>query len=109
MTRSPRSPSSPGSRALLIPGSGLCVGCKMHLLACPFGSIHFDAGEQVSEKCDLCGGDPRCVKFCISGALQLVEEQEAYSFRRLEFDGALKQVLRLCKDGRETGWPEKDW
>lgn len=53
--------------------TGACVGCKMCLMACPFGSIRFDKKAQVSRKCDLCGGDPACVKVCISGALQFVD------------------------------------
>jgi Fe-S-cluster-containing dehydrogenase component len=45
-----------------------CVGCKMCVLACPYGCIAVgDAG--VAEKCDLCNGVPQCVKFCARGAL----------------------------------------
>jgi len=76
-----------------------CAGCKMCLLACPFGSIHFDKVELVSKKCDLCGGDPNCVKFCTSGALQFVEEDEAYSFRRESLDAKLKALFGLNKRG----------
>ncbi len=76
-----------------------CAGCKMCLLACPSGSIHFDKVELVSKKCDLCGGDPNCVKFCTSGALQFVEEDEAYSFRRESLDAKLKALFGLNKRG----------
>ncbi len=69
-----------------------CAGCKMCMLACPSGSIHFDAQERVSRKCDLCGGEPTCVKFCISGALQFVEEEEAYAFRREGWDARLRRL-----------------
>ena len=49
-----------------------CVGCKMCMLACPFSTIVvLDKGY--AEKCDLCGGDPECVKFCTRGALKFVE------------------------------------
>jgi carbon-monoxide dehydrogenase iron sulfur subunit len=72
-----------------------CAGCKMCLLACPFGSIHFDGQALVSRKCDLCGGDPACVKFCISGALQYVEADEAHLGRREDFDTRLKRLLGL--------------
>jgi carbon-monoxide dehydrogenase iron sulfur subunit len=47
--------------------SGKCVGCKMCMIACPFGAISFADG--VAIKCDLCEGDPACVKFCEPGAL----------------------------------------
>ena len=45
-----------------------CVGCKMCLLACPFGAIRLRPSG-IAAKCDLCGGDPACVAFCGSGAL----------------------------------------
>lgn len=51
-----------------------CVGCKMCMLACPFGSIVV-SDKGYAEKCDLCGGDPECVKFCLSGALEFVEPE----------------------------------
>jgi Fe-S-cluster-containing hydrogenase component 2 len=76
-----------------------CAGCKMCMLACPCGAIHFDAGEKICRKCDLCGGDPQCVKFCISGALQYMEVDEAFAFRRGSFDARLKEMLRLRKGG----------
>lgn len=74
-----------------------CVGCKMCMLACPFGCIIFDPKEQVSKKCDLCQGDPNCVKFCISGALQFVEVEEAYQANRDSFDAKLKVKLEKEK------------
>jgi len=45
-----------------------CVGCRMCIAACPFGNIVWHA-EQGPEKCDLCGGAPRCATFCPTGAL----------------------------------------
>ncbi len=73
--------------------SNRCAGCKMCMLACPSGSIHFDAEEQRSKKCDLCGGDPSCVKFCISGALEFTEEEDAYTYKREAFDAKIKHFL----------------
>jgi len=55
----------------------VCEGCEMCILACPFGSIRLDPQENVAIKCDLCGGDPECVKFCITGALQYVEAKDS--------------------------------
>lgn len=48
----------------------LCIGCKLCVVACPFGNIHFDNDRCVATKCDLCNGDPKCVKFCMAKALQ---------------------------------------
>lgn len=52
-----------------------CAGCKMCILACPYGNIHFDAEKLVSTKCDLCQGKPRCVGHCIAAALNYEEAE----------------------------------
>ena len=51
----------------------LCVGCRMCVYACPFGAMGFDADRGRPYKCDLCGGDPLCVRFCDPGALTFVD------------------------------------
>ena len=48
-----------------------CVGCGACETACPFGHIYFDRQVSRPLKCDLCGGDPACVKFCPHQALVL--------------------------------------
>lgn len=47
-----------------------CIGCGLCEIACPFGHMHFDTQKGVSEKCDLCHGDPACARFCPHGALE---------------------------------------
>jgi len=71
-----------------------CAGCKMCLLACPMGNIHFDGELGVSRKCDLCGGEPSCVRFCTSGALQFVDIDEAADARREALDVSLRRLVR---------------
>lgn len=41
-----------------------CTGCLACLEACPFGAIGIDQDTGTVLVCDLCGGDPMCVKFC---------------------------------------------
>ncbi len=62
-----------------------CAGCEMCILACPFGNIHFDKINLVSRKCNLCKGEPNCVTFCISGALQYTTAENAYLNNRMTF------------------------
>ena len=89
----------PGTGAVTIDATR-CAGCKMCLLACPYGNIHFNAETGVSAKCDLCGGDPMCVRACISGALRYVDAEELADLRREVVDASLKRLLRLSKGVR---------
>jgi anaerobic carbon-monoxide dehydrogenase iron sulfur subunit len=45
-----------------------CVGCRMCTQACPYGNITVNE-RGCAEKCDLCDGDPQCVRFCSARAL----------------------------------------
>lgn len=71
-----------------------CAGCKMCILACPYGNIHFDHENLVSHKCDLCGGDPECVKHCIGTALNY---EEVDDFVNKKQDSAINKLLNPNK------------
>lgn len=60
-----------------------CIGCRMCVIGCPYGamSVH-PVGRQVI-KCNLCGGDPRCVRFCETGALRFAEPEDAAFGKRV--------------------------
>jgi Fe-S-cluster-containing hydrogenase component 2 len=49
----------------------ICVGCNLCHRYCPIHVVGVDPEIQKSVKCDLCGGDPRCVAACPTGALEL--------------------------------------
>ncbi|MEE9285312.1 MAG: 4Fe-4S dicluster domain-containing protein [Dehalococcoidia bacterium] len=61
-----------------------CIGCKMCLVACPFSVMGFHTEKNVSQNCDLCGGDPQCVNVCIYGALEYVEVEPIEWMTRLD-------------------------
>ena len=63
-----------------------CAGCKMCMLSCPYGNIHFDHEKLVSRKCDLCNGNPKCVGHCIAGALQYEEIDDLVERKRKRTD-----------------------
>ena len=48
-----------------------CIACGSCQEACPYQGIFVN--ENTALKCDLCGGDPSCVKLCYAGALQWVD------------------------------------
>ena len=74
----------------------LCINCGECMSACPFGAIQFSTEGDII-KCDLCGGDPACVKYCPArpenssafmanpkaSALQFVESADTSLTRRL--------------------------
>ena len=62
-----------------------CIGCRMCMLGCPFGVIAFDSGTGVIAKCDTCGGDPECVRFCTPRALEFREAEQADVSRGRDF------------------------
>lgn len=66
-----------------------CVACKMCLLACPFGAINIRDGSRVL-KCDLCAGDPVCVKFCPPKAIAYSSPHEIGAGRRITTAESLK-------------------
>lgn len=46
-----------------------CTGCRTCEEACPFDAILFFEEDGKAYKCDLCGGDPECVKWCPMSSL----------------------------------------
>ena len=59
-----------------------CVGCRTCMTVCPFGAISYDKDRRQVMKCELCGGDPQCVRFCQTGALQFVAKEFAHLHKR---------------------------
>ena len=51
----------------------LCVGCKVCTIACPFGTVNYNADSGKVIKCDLCGGEPECAKACPTEAITYVD------------------------------------
>ncbi len=76
--------SNTGARVI---DSEVCVGCQLCINACTVvpPRVRFNPEKNISFKCNLCDGDPQCVKFCPTGALTAswikadVEEEEEKS------------------------------
>ena len=62
-----------GSIGAMVIDREVCTGCRERMTSCPFGAIWFGEdsnGQTRAFKCELCKGDPLCVKFCHAQALQ---------------------------------------
>ncbi len=59
----------------------LCIGCEACVSACPFGMM-ITLSEKVT-KCELCGGDLQCVKYCATGAIEYADTETEAGEKRL--------------------------
>jgi Fe-S-cluster-containing dehydrogenase component len=68
--------------------AGECIGCSACADACPFGMAALHPETGLSMICDLCGGDPACVKRCATGAINwAVPAPETENEREAEESG----------------------
>lgn len=51
-----------------VPDTKKCTGCGKCVRFCPYKAMHLVNGKAV--KCDLCGGEPQCVKYCHPGGIR---------------------------------------
>jgi len=62
-----------------------CIGCRTCVSVCPFGAMGYNTVDHKVIKCDLCDGDPQCVRFCEvkavefkdAGDVSIVKKREA--------------------------------
>ncbi len=53
-----------------------CTSCYECVKACAFEAMRIDPHTGQVFKCDLCDGDPECVKWCPTGAIQYNDTKE---------------------------------
>jgi Fe-S-cluster-containing hydrogenase component 2 len=70
-----------------------CISCRLCVSACPFGAMGFDAERQKVFKCDLCDGDPQCVRFCYPKSLDYVDAA------MVQYTRARESALRFTGTG----------
>lgn len=62
-----------------------CTKCGICISTCPIGMIKTDPVTKVAIKCDLCGGDPECVKRCPEKALLFIDADKAAYYKQRAF------------------------
>jgi len=83
----------PETGAMLVDHSR-CIRCKMCTNACPFGNNTYDVQLDRILKCDLCGGDPQCARFCPSGAISYVKDLAASTRKKKMAASKFKELFR---------------
>lgn len=84
----------PGTGVVLVVEEN-CNECGLCVPVCPYGAIRCVGG--LARKCDLCGGDPECVRFCAPGALRY-EAAEAWPAADRQVYG--DRMQELAQEGR---------
>ncbi len=78
-----------------------CIGCKLCIAVCPFGGMGYDPVDNKVIKCDFCGGDPLCVRFCSTAAIRFVDASDASLKKKKE--AILNLPERMGKYAAHTG------
>ena len=75
----------------------LCTKCEECLTACPYQAISLDRVEDKVINCDLCGGDPRCIVFCQTRAIEFVEKDSVVIQKKRDALRELEGLLKLAE------------
>ena len=75
----------------------LCIKCQECITACPYQGIYFDSIDDKVIKCDLCGGNPKCVMFCETKAIEFMEKDAVALQKRKDSLQDLERLLKLVE------------
>ena len=76
----------------------LCMKCENCITECPFKGVHFDHVDDKIINCDLCGGDPKCVMFCQTRALECLEKDPVAIQKKRDSLKELEGLLKLTEE-----------
>jgi Fe-S-cluster-containing hydrogenase component 2 len=71
------------------------MGCKTCVIACPLGGVLYNYRNERAMKCDLCGGDPECVKACVYGAIEFIAMEEWGRHQRRKGAENLRKIIEI--------------
>jgi Fe-S-cluster-containing hydrogenase component 2 len=82
-----------------------CKGCDWCVQACEYGGIAIHPETGLAVACDLCGGDPQCIKFCPEEAIELVEtDEEAEKRLGNTFEKLPKETEHIANLVKTKNW-----
>ncbi|KXS41737.1 MULTISPECIES: 4Fe-4S dicluster domain-containing protein [unclassified Candidatus Frackibacter] len=72
-----------------------CIGCNMCLMVCHIGAISTVEQERLeyNVKCNLCDGEPECVEFCPTGALEFGRPDDMLLTRKKKVANQLRSLI----------------
>ena len=74
----------------------VCIGCRSCVVVCPFGAMSYNTIDKQVFKCDLCDGEPQCVRFCDVDAIEYIDADE------VSIDKKRGAAERLSLAGKEA-------
>jgi Fe-S-cluster-containing hydrogenase component 2 len=75
----------------------ICIGCRSCVAVCPFGAMNYNVIEKKVFKCDLCGGDPQCARFCDVNAISYVDADKESVFKKKD---AAERIYKAQNDAQ---------
>lgn len=89
----PRGAISRDENGAVLPDPKKCIACKMCISACPFGNISFSPKKKEIVKCNLCGGEPKCAKYCPTRAIHYEEDTSANKTKKRVVADKFKELF----------------
>lgn len=71
-----------------------CIKCKQCVGACPLGNVSYSPIVKNVIKCDQCGGDPMCAKFCPTHAISFVDDTKLPAKKQEAADRLKEEALK---------------
>jgi len=76
----------------------LCTMCEECIAACPFKGIYSDSIDEKIIACDLCDGDPKCVMYCETKAIEFLKKDSAGIQKKKISLQELERLLKLLQE-----------